>query len=123
ADAEQNIIINNQSFYLGKEYKEVNYDYPLSYGDYEVSVEKGDVSISNGFLIAPKKENWFDFPYIIQKQISDPDFIIFDNTQIEFTQEGFILSEKLPSMQEQKISLRADKKYQLKLRTAEVEIA
>ena len=122
ADAEQNLIINNKSFYLGKEYKEINYYHPLYHGDYAVSIEKGDISISNDFLIAPKKENWFDLQYIIQKEILDPDFIIFDKNQVEFDEQGFILHYLLPTEQEQKVSLRVGQKYQLKLKGAMVEV-
>lgn len=121
-DKDQIITINEDEVYLSKEYDGIIYNHPIRAGEYELSVEKGDLVINNNF-IALTSANWIDIDILNQRIINNPDFIILDKKIIVFTNKGFIIYTDLTTSEDQRIELLASKKNEFNLRKVEVEIS
>ena len=122
SEASQNININNEIVYLGKSYDGIPYNYKLEYGEYNIAVEKGDISIKDDSLLYPSKENYFAMPLLLQSTFDNPDFVVLDKSKFSLNENGFALNHPLPNQQEQKILVKVGSKNNLKLKQIGMEI-
>ena len=122
SEASQNININDETVYLGKSYDGIPYNYKLEYGEYNIAVEKGDISIKDDSLLYPSKENYFAMPLLLQSTFDNPDFVVLDKSKFSLNENGFALNHPLPNQQEQKILVKVGSKNNLKLKQIGMEI-